>query len=115
MMSDMAERNPRDAELENVRNAAFRLGNSIYPNMKLRLSLTPEGDGYIFSVDSHDLVLRAEPGSRDGGELAAVKARNAEINDAITCEWDRAGIPTERSYLRDKIRRIMDDDDDRGD
>ena len=41
LMGEAAERDPRQAPLEEVRSFALRLGNREYPNMKLRISRPP--------------------------------------------------------------------------
>ncbi len=55
LMTDVAERSPGDtAELVDVRSFALRIGNAVYPNMKLRISRTPNGMAVVFHVDAHD-------------------------------------------------------------
>lgn len=105
LMNDMAEREPEDSPPEEIDSVAFRLGNALYPNMKLKLTRTPEGDTFIFTVDAHDEVLIAEEGSPDRDLLEELKAHNAALCRDITREWDRAGIQTEKGYLRKRIRR----------
>ena len=104
LMGDCTERDPADAPLERVRSFALRLGNAGYPNMKLRLSRPPNEQAFVLSVDSHDAFLRAPPGSTDSRELERLKHSNAGIAAAIHAAWDDAGLPTERTYLRRKLR-----------
>jgi len=104
LMGECAERDPSDAPLGGVRSFALRLGNAGYPNMKLRLSRPPRERLFVLSVDSHDAFLRAPPGTRDQRELEALKRKNAEIAAAIHAAWDSAGLLTDRTYLRGKIR-----------
>ncbi|HAU37945.1 MAG TPA: hypothetical protein DCX07_09550, partial [Phycisphaerales bacterium] len=66
-----------------VRSFALRLGNAQYPHMKLRLSRPPKDEIYLFSVDSHDRFLHAEPGSSDFSQLEALKRHNARLSAAI--------------------------------
>ncbi len=108
LMSDAPERDPPAAPLHNVRSFALRLGNTGYPNMKLRLSRPPRDRAFLFSVDSHDAFLSASSGSPDREALDRIKRRNAEISAAITAGWDDAGLATERSYLRNKIEQAKD-------
>ncbi|MBN1553430.1 MAG: hypothetical protein JXA11_01700 [Phycisphaerae bacterium] len=95
-----AECDPPDATLESLRSAAFRLGNFAYPHMKLRVSRPPNRPVFLFSVDAHDAILQARPGTPDYAMLQELKANNAKIVEAIHSDWDAAGLPTERSYLR---------------
>ncbi len=105
LMGDMVERDPPDAPLEILRSAAFRLGNTFYPNMKLRISRPPNHPTFIFSVDCHDAVLSAKPGSADFAMLEELKAHNAKLADGILAAWDQAKLQTERNYLRYKINQ----------
>ncbi len=108
LMSDSVERDPRDAPFEQVRSFALRLGNWQYPHMKLRLSRPPRDEAFVFSVDAHDAFLRAEPGTADHDALEQLKAANSAVANAVHAAWDRAGLPTERNYLRRKIRQARD-------
>lgn len=105
IMGEMVERDPSGAPLEIVRSAAFRFGNSLYPNMKFRISRPPNDTSFIFSVDCHDAILSARRDTADYAMLEELKAHNAKIADAILAEWDKSGLPTERNYLRRKIRQ----------
>lgn len=104
LMAELVERDPANAPLANVRSFALRLGNMIYPHMKLRLSRPPHDSVFIFSVDSHDAFLSAPPDSRDYAALEEMKRYNAVIVAAVTAAWDAAGLLTERNYLRQKIQ-----------
>ena len=97
-----------DKTLVNIRSLIFRLGNMFYPHMKLRLTKIPKADFFIFSVDSHDAILQAPEGTPDYKMLEELKQANSQINDAITSEWDEEDIPTERNYLRMKIKQAKD-------
>ena len=104
-MGDVAERDPRDAPPANVRSFALRIGNARYPNMKLRLSRPPNAEAYLMMVDCHDAVLRAAADSPDHAALESLKRHNAAVAAAVHAAWDAAGLPTERTYLRQEIRR----------
>ena len=104
LMSDRLERDPPDAPLGGVRSFALRLGNKFYPHMKLRLSHPPKELAYLFTVDSHDSFLHAADGSGEEEALEEMKRRNARITERIMWLWERAGLETERTYLRRKIR-----------
>ncbi len=105
LLGGISEPNPPDAPLEAVRSFALRIGNAKYPNMKLRLTRPPKGKAFLFCVDSHDGFLSAEPGTADHEALEQLKSFNASVGRAIAAEWDAAGLPTERNYLRQKIRQ----------
>jgi len=105
LRSDFVEPDEKDAPPEQVRSFALRIGNSRYPHMKLRLTRPPSERVYLFMVDSHDAFLTAAPGSADERPLEELKRHNAAVAAAITADLDAAGLPTERNYLREKIRQ----------
>jgi hypothetical protein len=102
LAGEMVAREPND---EDVRNYAFRLGNALYPHMKFCLTRTPDESMCLFRVDSHDAILHAPAGSPDAVMLEELKAHNAEVAGKIQADWDAAGLPTERSYMRWKIEQ----------
>jgi hypothetical protein len=112
LLSDRAERTPDTRDLDQVRSFALRLGNSAYPNMKLRMSRPPKDREYLFSVDCHDEMLKAPAGSADHEALEELKRHNAQLAEAITAAWDNAGLATERTYLRRKIEQARRGDGD---
>jgi len=105
LMQELIERDPPGAKLEAVRSFALRLGNRHYPHMKLRISRPPKDPVYLFSVDSHDAFLKAKPGSNDYEPLEKLKADNSAIAAAVYAAWQQAGLATEKSFLRRKIRQ----------
>ena len=105
LIEAVGEPEPADADIDTVRSIALRLGNAFYPNMKLRLTRPPGDDMFLLMVDSHDVMLAAPPGSPDYQALEELKAANAAIAGDIANAWDAVGLPTERNYLRDKIRQ----------
>jgi len=105
LLEDVGEPVPGGADVDTVRSIALRLGNAGYPNMKLRFT-RPPGDGrFLLIVDSHDVMLKAPQGTPDHEALEALKSANAAIARDVTAAWDAAGLPTERNYLREKIRQ----------
>ena len=48
-------------------------------------------------------MLKAPEGSADYEALQQLKAHNASLAAEITLRWEAAGLPTERTYLRDAI------------
>ena len=105
IMGDMVEREPADSTPQTMRWASFRFGNIFYPNMKFRISRIPKSDDFIFSVDSHDAILQAQPDSADYAMLEKLKSENAKLAKTITEDWDKASLPTERNYMRHKIQQ----------
>jgi len=108
LMSAATERDPANAPLEQVRSFSIRLGNQLYPNMKLRLSRPPRCEYFVFTVDSHDAFLHAPPGSKDYEPLEELKKHNTALADNITAAWEIYNLPTERNYLRKKLQQARD-------
>ena len=102
LAGDTVERDPAGAGLADARSFALRLGNSVYPHMKVRMARPPRHDGLVFSVDAHDQFLAARA-EAEQGPLEEMKRHNADIASATHARWERAGVPTERSYLREKV------------
>ncbi len=111
LMSDVTERTPPNVPIEDVRSFALRLGNAVYPHMKLRFSRPPSDDVLIASVDSHDAMLQAPDGSPDAAALEELKTYNAELGQRINCEWGQEGLLTEHEYMRRKIQQAKDSQD----
>ena len=104
LMSDVTERAPDDdAPLDEVRSFALRIGNALYPNMKLRISKAPNGCAFVLHVDAHDAMLKAPAGSPDAACLEELKTHNATVTRAIHAAWEDAGLLTERRHLRNAI------------
>ncbi len=82
---------------------ALRLGQPMYPHMKLVVEESPSGGQPLFRADAHDNMLHAPPGSRDEAPLAALRAINKELADRIETAWVAAGLPTFKEYLRAQL------------
>jgi hypothetical protein len=110
---------PADAQLAadlfegNVANAsgamALRLGQPMYPHMKLVLDPVPagghcQGCNFLLRVDAHDLHLHATPGTPDAAWLAAIRQSNKELEERIEAAWAAAGLPTFKEYLRKQLQ-----------
>ena len=104
LMGDQAERNPPDAAAAEIRRFALRMGNSLYPNMKLTLARHGESREWIFAVDSHDLMLHAREDRPDEARaLEQLKEHNRQVARAIHQAWEAAGLLTEHAFLRRQI------------
>ncbi len=81
----------------------LRLGQQAYPFMKLVLEPAPGDATLLFRADAHDSHLHAPPDSPDAAQLAHLRTINQTLVEAIEQEWACAGLPTFRSFLRDRI------------
>jgi hypothetical protein len=85
---------------------ALRLGQPLYPHMKLIIEAAPASDpatSFLFRVDTHDRHLHAAPGSPDAAWLASIRNSNKQITDQIEAAWSDAGLPTFKDYLRQQL------------
>jgi hypothetical protein len=78
---------------------ALRLGNRVYPHMKLQIQPWPSAAGYLLSVNTHDQVANLDPTAPDAAAFRALQAQNQEIKEAIEQAWDEQSLPTFRRYL----------------
>ena len=112
---------PEDAN--GVTTFVLRLGQPMYPFMKLVFDPVPHGHAkegechpptpevsgsgtdFILRVDAHDRHLHAAPGSPDAAWLASVRASNKELGERIEAAWCAAGLPTFKTYLRGQLEQ----------
>lgn len=83
----------------------LRLGNRLYPHMKLVIEPAPDGSGYFFRADTHDQHIRPEPGSREYAVFLQLVEANQKISHEIETRWEESGLATFRSFLREDLAR----------
>lgn len=84
---------------------SLRLGNRVYPHMKLVIEKSPLGDGCLFRVDTHDRHACPEQGTPDYEAFCALMALNEGIASAIEAGWKQLGLPTFKTLLREDLAR----------
>jgi len=99
--SPVFERIPPDAPTR----LALRLGNRVYPHMKLAIDRSPDGRGYLFRVDTHDRHCCPPPDTRDYREFSRLMEFNQKLAQAIEAGWAEQNLPTFKTYLRADLRR----------
>ena len=89
---------------------ALRLGQPVYPHMKLVLDPLPpgshqlcRGQDFLLRVDAHDRHLHAPADSPDAAWLASVRQSNKQLVDRIEADWAAAGLPTFKEFLRRQL------------
>ena len=108
----------------NPNSFSLRLGQPLYPHMKLAVDVGPDAHGVdapgdvggaagsegtergghaLLRVDAHDRHLHAPPGSPDEAWLATVRMSNKEIGEKIEAVWAEAGLPTFKEFLRQQL------------
>ena len=93
-----------------VKSYALRLGQPLYPHMKLVLDPIPLPGGgrseesFLLRVDTHDRHLHAAPGSPDAAWLASVRASNKDLTEKIERAWCEADLPTFKAFLKKQLQ-----------
>jgi hypothetical protein len=83
----------------------IRLGNRLYPHMKLCIEVRPDHRGFLFRADTHDRHVRPPAGSKDAELFRQIVEHNAALSQTIEQAWAGAGIPTFRTYLKEDLAR----------
>lgn len=83
----------------------LRLGNKLYPHMKLAIERSPDGKTHLFRADTHDRHIRPAPVSRDAAAFEQLMQSNQKLAEQIESDWSAAGLPTFKQYLRDDLAR----------
>jgi hypothetical protein len=84
---------------------ALRLGNKVYPHMKMVIERSPDGRGHLFKADTHDKHIRPPPNSREGRAFAELMKMNQAFAETIEAEWSTQGLSTFKQFLRDDLAR----------
>jgi len=83
----------------------LRLGNRLYPHMKLAIEPSPAGDRYLYRADTHDRHICPKPDSPEYAAFAKLMEHNQKLAEAIDAAWAAAGVPTFKTYLREDLQR----------
>jgi len=82
-----------------------RLGNRCYPHMKLVVERSPDGRGALFRADTHDQHVQVDPASREYSAFCKLTQDNQSLAGVIEANWEAAGLPTFKSFLRKDLAR----------
>ena len=83
----------------------LRLGNKIYPHMKLIIERAPDGRAHLFRADTHDKHIRPNANTREARAFAELMKLNQQFAAGIEAEWSQRGIATFKQFLRDDLAR----------
>lgn len=83
----------------------LRLGNRVYPHMKLVIERSPDGRGHLFRADTHDRHVRPAPASREYDAFCQLMTENQRIAEGVELAWEKVGIPTFKQFLRNDLAR----------
>jgi len=85
---------------------ALRLGNRVYPHMKLVIEDCATSLSFLFRADTHDRHITVPPGQT--GEYSAfvkLMKQNQELASAIEAGWESGDVPTFKAYLKQDLLR----------
>ncbi len=93
-----------------VGSYVLRLGQPLYPFMKLAVDPIPEGErccglDFLLRVDAHDRHLHAPPDSPDAAWLTSIRLSNKQVADRIDAAWEAARLPTFKEFLRRQLEQ----------
>jgi hypothetical protein len=101
------EREPKElpAGAEALCRFSLRLGNRVYPHMKLVVDCRASSGGWFLRADTHDAHCRPPAGSREAAAYQQLVVTNREIATAIEHAWEQRGLPTFKSFLKQDLAR----------
>jgi hypothetical protein len=83
----------------------LRLGNRFYPHMKLTIEKRPDRHGALFRADTHDAHCCPAVSSREYQTFRQLMEQNQALAQTIEAEWEREGLPTFKSFLKEDLAR----------
>ena len=83
----------------------LRLGNKFYPHMKLAIEKRPDRHGCLFRADTHDAHCCPLSSSREYQAFRQLMELNQTVAQAIESEWEREGVPTFKTFLKEDLAR----------
>lgn len=89
----------------NMARLYLRLGNRYYPHMKMAIERRPDHRGFLFRADTHDAHCCPVPGAREYAAFRQLMEVNQTVAQAIEAAWEREGVPTFKTYLREDLAR----------
>jgi hypothetical protein len=84
---------------------SIRLGNRNYPHMKLAIERSPDGQGYLFRPDTHDVHCCPPAGHPEYAAFREMMEKNQELATRIEHALADAGLPTFKTYLQQDLAR----------
>jgi hypothetical protein len=84
----------------------LRLGNRRYPHMKLMIEPCPDGNGWLFRADTHDLHICPKPDHPEYPAFMELREHNRRLAERIESDWVAKGLPTFQTYLKDALSQL---------
>jgi len=102
---DPFERTPPDVPVEACDRIRLRLGNRLFPHMKLGVDRVSGTETWVLTVDTHDEAVLRLAREGDRAALESLVRTNAETKSRIERRWSEAGLPTFERYVREHLGR----------
>jgi hypothetical protein len=83
----------------------LRLGNKFYPHMKMAIEKRPDRQGCLYRADTHDAHCCPAASSREYQAFRQLMELNQTVAQAIEAKWEREGLPTFKTYLKEDMAR----------
>lgn len=99
-IGDALDRFKDDRRVGKLRKYTLRVGNALYPNMKVVFQELLVRDKFFFAVDTHDEIF-VDSTWPDFDHWIELKRKNVEIKDEVERVWAEAGIPTFASVVQE--------------
>lgn len=90
---------------QNPTRYAVRLGNRLYPHMKLVVEACPDGCRWMCRADTHDRHCCPPPTDRDFPEFQRLMAHNQVIAEQVDAALADAGLLTFKAWLKEDLAR----------
>jgi len=94
------ERVPPKTAVEQATRFNLRLGNAMYPNMKLGVDRVGGSAEFVLVVDTHDKLFASVIQESEREKYRALLDHNRRLQEEIQRAWSAAGLPTFELYLR---------------
>jgi hypothetical protein len=91
------------------RKYSLRLGNRVYPHMKLVCELSPDAKQFLFRADAHDVHCCPPPDSPEYAPFRQLMETNQQVVTEVEKAWADEGIPTLKTYLLDDLAKRKSD------
>jgi hypothetical protein len=82
---------------------SLRVGRVGFPHLKLCVEPAPDGNGALFTVDTHDRLLIRPPGDPEYDAVQNLIRENNDFKARVERLWETGGVPTFKGYLRRQL------------
>jgi len=84
----------------------WRLGNDLFPHMKLVIARCSDADDFVFICDTHDRHLPLGSSACQSVEFRELLQHNSAIKRNVEARWHLVGIPTLAGHITSHLHRL---------